>query len=58
VGATKKRYERVQVNRHRNLGQTIAEWQKRGWRLSTYAPANLRGSKVNHYLLFERGRDA
>jgi hypothetical protein len=58
VGVTMKRYECVQVNHHRNLGQTIAEWQSKGWRLHTYAPANLRGSEVNHYLLFERGGDA
>jgi hypothetical protein len=52
-----KDYECVQVNHHKNIGQTIAEWQSNGWRLHTYACANFRPTEINHYLLFERGSD-
>ena len=48
-----KEWECVQVNHHKNVGKTIEEWQRNGWRLHTY---QAQGSPtiVNHYLLFER----
>jgi len=45
----------VQVGHHENVGETIEEWQKNGWSLHTYTVAQLRGSEINHYLLFEKG---
>ena len=52
-----KEYECVQVGHHKDIGKTIEEWQKKGWRLHTYACAGLylAGAPVNHYLLFEKG---
>jgi len=52
-----KEYECVQVGHHKDIGKTIEEWQKKGWRLHTYACAGpyLAGGPVNHYLLFEKG---
>ena len=49
-----KKWECIQVNHHRNVGETIEEWEKNGWSLHTYACSQLRGSEINHYLLFER----
>lgn len=47
-------WECIQVNHHRDVGETIREWQQKGWSLHTYSAAQLRGSEINHYLLFER----
>jgi hypothetical protein len=53
-----KIWECVQVGHHTDIGKTIEEYQKEGWRLHTYQAAGLSGnvmtSFVNHYLLFER----
>jgi hypothetical protein len=52
-----KEYECVEVSHHRDIGKTIEEWQKNGWRLHTYVcagNANMAMGTV-HYLLFERG---
>jgi hypothetical protein len=49
-----KQYECVQVNHHKDIGKTIDEWQKKGWRLHSYAVAGS-PTAVNHYLLFEKG---
>lgn len=53
-----KEYECVQVSRHEDVGKTIGEWQKNGWRFHTYQAAGMGAGpmayKVNHYLLFER----
>ena len=53
-----KEYECVEVKQHKDVGQTIAEYQKNGWHLNTYQAAGLSGgpmtSFVNHYLLFEK----
>ena len=54
-----KEYECVEVKHHKDVGKTIAEYQKNGWHLHTYqAAAGLAGgpisSFVNHYLLFEK----
>jgi hypothetical protein len=49
-----KKWECVQVNHHNNVGKTIEEFQSRGWSLHTYSAAQLRGSEINHYLLFEK----
>ena len=43
----------VQVNHHKNIAKTIAEYQKEGWRLHTYQ-ATGDPNWVNHYLLFQR----
>jgi hypothetical protein len=52
-----KEYECAEVSHHRDIGKTIEEWQKNGWRLHTYVcagNANMAMGTV-HYLLFERG---
>jgi hypothetical protein len=53
-----KEYECVQVGKrardHKDIGKTIEEWQKKGWRLHTYQATGL-STAVNHYLLFEKG---
>ena len=50
-----KEYECVRVGHHKDVGKTIGEWQKDGWRLHTYACAQAGMPEINHYLLFERG---
>jgi len=52
-----KEYECVEVKNHNDVGRTIKEWQKNGWRLHTYqATGNVAPvtAFVNHYLLFEK----
>jgi hypothetical protein len=49
-----KEYECVQVGHHKDIGKTIEEWQKKGWRLHAYQAAGF-GTDVKHYLLFEKG---
>jgi len=49
-----KEYECVQVGHHKDVGKTIEEWQKKGWRLHAYQ-ATGRDVMITHYLLFERG---
>ena len=54
-----KEYECVEVKQHKDVGKTIAEYQKNGWHLHTYQAAGLVGpitSFVNHYLLFEKDK--
>ncbi len=54
-----KEWECVQVDDHRDVGRTILEWQKNGWRLHTYQTVGMGAGpmsyRVNHYLLFEKG---
>ena len=52
-----KQYTCVQVGDRKIIGDTIDEWQQKGWRLHTYACAGPFSSAltVNHYLLFEKG---
>jgi hypothetical protein len=53
-----KEYECVEVKHHEDVGRTIKEWQKNGWRLHTYqatGTVGLASAFVNHYLLFEKG---
>ena len=47
-------WECVQVNHHHHIGATIQAWEQKGWQLHTYAASQLRGSEINHYLLFNR----
>ena len=47
-----KIWECVLVGHHNNVGKTIQDWSQRGWQLHTYSAAQLRGSEINHYLLF------
>ena len=52
-----KEYECVEVKHHKDVGRTIKEWQKNGWRLHTYQATGSVGPAsafVNHYLLFEK----
>ena len=49
-----KEFECVQVNHHREIGKTIADWQAKGWRLHSYQVAGS-PTAVSHYLLFEKG---
>ncbi len=37
-----KEWKCVQVGHHKNIGKTIEEWQKNGWRLHTYTCAQMR----------------
>ena len=52
-----KQYECVEVQHHRDVGTTIALYQKEGWHLYDYSAASMGsgpiGYRVNHYLLFE-----
>jgi len=48
-----KEYECVQVGHHKDVGKTIEEWQKKGWRVRTYQATGY-GMDINHYLLFEK----
>ena len=49
-----KEYTCVLVGHHKDIGKTIEEWQKNGWRLHTYQATGF-GTDVKHYLLFEKG---
>jgi hypothetical protein len=49
-----KEYICVQVGHHKDIGKTIEEWQKKGWRLNNYQAVGT-PTIVNHYLLFEKG---
>jgi len=52
-----KEWKCVQVGDHKNVGETVEDWEKRGWRLHTYACAGIGAMMaVNHYLLFEKGQ--
>jgi tRNA(Leu) C34 or U34 (ribose-2'-O)-methylase TrmL len=58
VKAGLKEWKCVLVGHHDNVGKTIEEWEKAGWRLHTYQTAGMGGAMnytVNHYLLFVRG---
>jgi len=54
-----KEWECVEVKHHKDVGKTIEEWQKKGWRLHSYQTAGMGAGpmayNINHYLLFERG---
>jgi hypothetical protein len=51
-----KQWECVLVGHHSNFGRTIEEFESKDWNLHTYSAAQLRGSEINHYLLFEKGQ--
>jgi len=48
-----KEYACVQVGHHKDVGKTIEEWQKNGWRLNTYQATGY-SMDVKHYVLCER----
>jgi hypothetical protein len=48
-----KEWECVQVSHHKDVGITIVEWERKGWRLHDYQATGSPGG-VNHYLLFEK----
>jgi hypothetical protein len=53
-----KEWRCVLVGHHDDIGKTIEEWEKAGWRLHTYQAAGdvgLTSAFVNHYLLFVKG---
>jgi len=54
VASEMKEWECVQVSHHKDIGNTIVEWQKKGWRLYSYQATGT-PTAVNHYLLFEKG---
>ncbi|MFB0501337.1 MAG: hypothetical protein ACETVP_02590 [Candidatus Bathyarchaeia archaeon] len=49
-----KEYVCVQVGHHKDIGRTIGDMQKMGWRLHTYQVTG-RDIWISHYLLFEKG---
>ncbi|WGM89322.1 MAG: hypothetical protein NUK63_10515 [Candidatus Bathyarchaeum tardum] len=49
-------WECVQVKHQKSVGQVIKEYQSNGWSLHTYSTAQLCGSEVNYYLLFEKSK--
>jgi len=52
-----KDWECVEIKHHEDVGKTIKEREKSGWRLHTYSTAGSAGPLsyfVIHYLLFER----
>jgi hypothetical protein len=49
-----KEWKCVQVGHHKDIGETVEEWEKNGWRLHTYQATGY-GTDVKHYLLFEKG---
>jgi len=52
-----KDWECVEVKHHKDVGKTIKEWEKNGWRLHSYSTAGSAGAMtqfIMHYLLFER----
>jgi len=52
-----KEYECVEVKHHKDVGSTVKEWQKNGWRLHTYTCTQYGvGGDVRHHLLFEKGK--
>ena len=51
-----KEWECVQVEDYKNIGAIIKGKQQNGWRLHTYACAQISvDAEANHYLLFEKG---
>jgi len=51
-----KEWKCVKVGHHKDVAETIDEWQRNGWRLHTYTCAQAAmGEIINHYLLFEKG---
>ena len=55
-----KDYRCVEVKHHKDVGKTIEEYERNGWRLHTYQTAGMGAGpmsySVNHYLLFERSK--
>jgi len=53
-----KKYECVEVKDHKKIGETIEEYQLKGWNLHSYETAGMGAGpmsyKVFHYLLFEK----
>ena len=48
-----KEWECVQLGHHKDIGRTIENRERDGWKLHTYQ-AQGTPTLVNHYLLFER----
>ena len=52
-----KEWRCVQVGHHKDVGETIEEWQRNGWNLHTYVCAGNATLAMGtvHYLLFKKG---
>jgi hypothetical protein len=54
-----KEWKCVEIKHHKDIGRTIEEYERKGWRLHTYQTAGMGAGpmayNVNHYLLFEKG---
>ena len=50
------KWECVQIFNHKDIGEKIEEYQRKGWTLHTYQTAGVEGmnGSVKHYLLFEK----
>jgi hypothetical protein len=51
-----KKWECIQVGHHNDIGDTIEEYEKKGWNLHAYEAAGVEGmsGSVKHYLLFQK----
>lgn len=53
-----KEWQCVEVEHHKDVGKTIEDYERKGWRLHSYTCSGIYIpiATVKHYLLFERGR--
>ena len=55
-----QKYECIEVKHHKDVGNTIEEYQQNGWNLHSYQTAGMGAGpwayNVNHYLLFVRDK--
>jgi len=49
-----KEWQCVKVDHHKDVGKTIEEYERKGWRLHTYTCSPFSEALICHYLLFER----
>jgi hypothetical protein len=54
-----KEWKCVEIKHHKDIGKTIEQYERKGWRIHTYQTAGMGAGpmayNVNHYLLFEKG---
>ena len=53
-----KEWQCVEVEHHKDVGKTIEDYERKGWRLHSYTCSGIYIpiATVKHCLLFERGR--
>ena len=55
-----KEYVCVEASHHKDVGKTIEEYERNGWRFLTYQAAGMGAGplafNVRHYLLFEKDK--